>query len=105
MAHPNEFRTKTAIARRFLEDLQLHGFAVRTQESYVRAIRQLAYHYHKSPDKITDSCRASTQNYATACILLNSQHLLGPLRRTNSYVVRRHGAITHLRFGLSFHNL
>ena len=54
MSHPNELRTKTAIARRFLDDLQLHGFALRTQESYMRAVRQLAYHYHKSPDKITE---------------------------------------------------
>lgn len=54
MSHPSELRTKTEIARRFLEDLQLHGFAVRTQESYMRAVRLLAYHYHKSPDKITE---------------------------------------------------
>ena len=26
----------------------------RTQESYVRAVRQLAKHYHKSPDLITE---------------------------------------------------
>jgi len=54
MSSPSELRTKTAIARRFLEDLQLHGFAVRTQETYMRAVRVLAYHYHKSPDKITE---------------------------------------------------
>jgi site-specific recombinase XerD len=54
MSHPNELRPKTKIARRFLEDLQLHGFAVRTQESYMRAVRKLAYHYHKSPEKITE---------------------------------------------------
>lgn len=54
MSHPSELRTKTAIARRFLEDLQLHGFAVRTQETYMRAVRVLAYHYHKSPDQITE---------------------------------------------------
>jgi len=54
MSHPNELRIKTEIARRFLEDLQLHGFAERTQESYMRAVRLLAYHYHKSPDQITE---------------------------------------------------
>jgi site-specific recombinase XerD len=52
--YPNDLRPKTAIARRLLDDLQLHGFAVRTQESYMRAVRQLACHYHKSPDKITE---------------------------------------------------
>lgn len=52
--YPNDLRPKTEIARRFLDDLQLHGFAERTQESYMRAVRQLAYHYHKSPNKITE---------------------------------------------------
>ncbi len=52
--YPNDLRPKTAIARRFLDDLQLHGFAERTQELYMRAVRLLAYHYHKSPDKITE---------------------------------------------------
>jgi len=54
MSTKSELRPKTAIARRFLEDLQLHGFAERTQEMYMRAVRQLAYHYHKSPDQITE---------------------------------------------------
>jgi hypothetical protein len=30
------------------------GLSARTQESYVRAVRQLAEHYHKSPDLITE---------------------------------------------------
>lgn len=54
MSHPNELLIKTTIARRFLEDLQLHSFGVRTQESYMRAVRLLSYHYHKSPDTITE---------------------------------------------------
>jgi site-specific recombinase XerD len=37
-----------------LEDLQLRGYAERTQQMYVRAVRQLAEHYGKSPDKITE---------------------------------------------------
>jgi hypothetical protein len=32
-----------------IECLQLRGLSARTQESYVRAVRQLAEHYHKSP--------------------------------------------------------
>jgi len=47
-------RPKTEIARRFLEDLQLHGFSAKTQELYMRAVHQLAYHYKKTPDKITE---------------------------------------------------
>jgi len=37
-----------------IEDLQLRGLSERTQEMYVRAVRQLADHYHKSPDQITE---------------------------------------------------
>ena len=34
--------------------MQLRGFSERTQEAYVRAVRPLAAHYHKSPDPITE---------------------------------------------------
>jgi site-specific recombinase XerD len=37
-----------------IEDMQLRGFSPRTQESYARAVRKLAEHYHKSPDRITE---------------------------------------------------
>jgi integrase/recombinase XerD len=37
-----------------LEDMQLRGLATRTQESYLAAVRQLAQHYGKSPDQITE---------------------------------------------------
>jgi site-specific recombinase XerD len=37
-----------------IEDLQLSGLAERTQEMYVRAVRMLSEHYHKSPDLITE---------------------------------------------------
>jgi len=46
MSVQSELTPKTVIARRFLEDLQLHGFALRTQDLYMRAVRQLAWHYH-----------------------------------------------------------
>ncbi|MGH9880266.1 MAG: site-specific integrase, partial [Pyrinomonadaceae bacterium] len=32
----------------------LRGLSERTQEAYVRAVRQLSEHYHKSPDQITE---------------------------------------------------
>jgi site-specific recombinase XerD len=44
----------TPLRQRMIEDLQLRGLSVRTQEMYVRAIRQLAEHDHKSPDCITE---------------------------------------------------
>ncbi len=37
-----------------IEDLQLRGMSERTQEMYVRAVRQLAQHYKKSPEGITE---------------------------------------------------
>ena len=37
-----------------IEDMQLRGLSKKTQESYVRAVRQLAEHYGKSPDRINE---------------------------------------------------
>lgn len=44
----------TELRRRMIEDMQLRSLSERTQESYVRSVSQLAKHYHKSPDKITE---------------------------------------------------
>ena len=44
----------TDLQKRMIESLQLRGMSERTQEAYVRAVRQLAQHYHKSPDLITE---------------------------------------------------
>jgi hypothetical protein len=35
-----------------LEDMQLRGFSARTQEAYVRAVRQLATYFHRAPDQL-----------------------------------------------------
>ncbi len=43
----------TPLRQRMIDDLQLRGLSERTQEMYVRAVRQLADHYHTSPDRIT----------------------------------------------------
>ena len=42
------------LRQRMIECLQLRGLSARTQESYVRAVRQLAEHYHKSPELISE---------------------------------------------------
>lgn len=42
------------LRQKMIEDLQLRGLSERTQESYVQAVRQLAAHYHKSPDQISE---------------------------------------------------
>lgn len=39
---------------RMIEDMQLRGLAVRTQEAYLLAVSQLAKHYRKSPDQIEE---------------------------------------------------
>ena len=44
----------TELRKRMIESLQLRGLSERTQEAYVRAVRQLSEHYHKSPDLVTE---------------------------------------------------
>jgi integrase/recombinase XerD len=44
----------TPLRQRMIEDMQLRGLSPRTQEAYVRAVRQLAEHYRASPDRLTD---------------------------------------------------
>jgi integrase/recombinase XerD len=44
----------SALREKMVEDMQLHGFAVRTQEAYLLAVRQLAKHYHEPPDEISE---------------------------------------------------
>src|SRR5215475_14473451 len=44
----------TQLRQRMIEDLHLRGLSERTQEMSVRAVRQLAEHYHKSPDRLTE---------------------------------------------------
>jgi integrase/recombinase XerD len=42
------------LRQRMIETMQLRGLAPRTQESYLCAVQQLARHYDKSPDTITE---------------------------------------------------
>lgn len=44
----------TPLRQRMLEDMQLHGLSARTQQSYLGAVRQLALHFGKPPDQITE---------------------------------------------------
>jgi len=45
---------QSRLAQRMLEDLQLAGLGPRTQEAYLRSVRQLAEHFHLAPDKISE---------------------------------------------------
>jgi integrase/recombinase XerD len=42
------------LRQRMHQDLQLAGLAEGTQKAYLRAVRQLAVHFHKPPDQITE---------------------------------------------------
>lgn len=44
----------TALRQRMIEDMQLRGYAPKTQQVYVCAVKQLAEYHNKSPDRITD---------------------------------------------------
>jgi site-specific recombinase XerD len=43
----------TELREKMIRDMQLRRFSVRTQSSYVAAVKLLARHYRRSPDKIT----------------------------------------------------
>ncbi len=42
------------LQQRMLEDMQLRGLSARTQQAYARAVWQLAQHYHRRPDQLSD---------------------------------------------------
>src|ERR1044071_848350 len=44
----------TALRQRMLQDLQLAGLSEGTQEAYLRAVRQLADHFHTPPDRLSE---------------------------------------------------
>ena len=44
----------TALRQRMIEDMQLRGLTVKTQQAYIHAVKQLAEHYDKSPDRISE---------------------------------------------------
>lgn len=44
----------SALRQKMIEDMQLKGLAVRTQEAYVNAVLQLSRHIKKSPDSISE---------------------------------------------------
>ncbi len=44
----------TALRQRMIEDMQLRGLTVKTQQVYIHTVKQLAEHYDKSPDRISE---------------------------------------------------
>jgi integrase/recombinase XerD len=47
-------RQTTELRKRMRQDLQLAGLSERTQEAYLRAVRQLAGHFHTPPDRLSE---------------------------------------------------
>jgi len=54
----------TPLRQRMVEDMQLRGLSEKTQEAYVRAVRQLAEHYGKSPAQISEEELRQTACFA-----------------------------------------
>jgi len=44
----------THLRQRMIEDMQLRGLSEKTQETYLRTVRQLAEHYGRSPGQISE---------------------------------------------------
>ena len=45
----------TPLRRRMIEDMSLRGLPEATQRAYVNAVRNLAGHFKRSPDQLTDA--------------------------------------------------
>jgi integrase/recombinase XerD len=91
----------TVLRQKMIEDMQLRGFALRTQEAYLLAVRQLARYYNKSPDLVTEEelrqyflylknvkhaarntctqCRSYAQQQTFSCTIILSNGLLSLL--------------------------
>jgi integrase/recombinase XerD len=44
----------TSLRKKLIDEIQLRGFSIHTQDSYVRSVFGLARYYHRSPDLIGD---------------------------------------------------
>ena len=55
----------TPLRQRMIEDMTLAGLARSTQDLYVRAVRGLAGHYRRSPDRLSEE-DARADEIATA---------------------------------------
>ena len=44
----------TPLRKRMIDDMTLAGLAPRTQDVYIQAVRDLAVHYRRSPDRISE---------------------------------------------------
>jgi hypothetical protein len=60
-------RQTTELRNRMHQDLQLAGLSERTQEAYLRAVRQLADHFHTPPDRLSEQVLPPPQERSEVC--------------------------------------
>jgi integrase/recombinase XerD len=75
--------TMTTLRRRMQEDLQLRGLAPTTQQCYLAAVHQLAQHYRRPPDQLSD---AELRQYFL--FLLNEKKVAESTFRIHLYGIR-----------------
>lgn len=49
-----EWKPTSALQKRMVEDMNLHGYSPRTQDSYVRSVSLLTRYYKRNPELLTD---------------------------------------------------
>ncbi len=82
------------LRERMIQDMQLRGFSPRTQQSYSRAVRKLAQHYHKSPDLVTED-DLHPQDPQTAGTTVMHTFLVNPSHRPATAGLARRAMATN----------
>jgi hypothetical protein len=65
----------TPLRERMRQELQLAGLSERTQEAYLRSVRQLATHFGKPPDQVTEP---ELRQYLLLLLLLKNEKHFAP---------------------------
>ena len=73
----------TELRQRFLDDMILHGLAPTTQTVYVNAVRQLAAHYGRSPDELSEQ---QLRDYFT--YLIKQRKIASSTLRTQIFAIK-----------------
>ena len=70
----------TPLRLQMIEDMKSAGLAATTQTVYIDAVRRLAAHYRRSPDRLSEE---EVRRYCSACVIAGS-------RSARSRPIRRH---------------
>ena len=91
----------TTLREKLIRELVIRGTSPRTQEAYVRAVYDLAKHYHKPPDQLSDEelknhlfYLATERKFAASSL----NQVVSALRFFYGFVLRR--SVDHLRLTL-----